>query len=69
MFNKRGSSTRGVFDGGDIERQKAQYFGKLENDFKSKFPNVAEIFKHMKQGFLADTKHMDENAERDKLEY
>ena len=69
MFNKRGSSTRGAFDGGEIEREKAKYFEKLENDFKNKYPNVAEIFKHMKQGYLADAKRMDESAERDKLEY
>ena len=69
MFNKRGLSTRGAFDGGDIEREKAKYFEKLENDFKNKYPNVAEIFKHLKQGYLADAKRMDESAERDKLEY
>lgn len=69
MFNKRGSSTRGPFDGGNIERDKAAYFGKLANDFKNKFPNVAEIFKHLEQGYLADAKRMDESAERDRLEY
>jgi hypothetical protein len=69
MFNKRGSSTRGPFDGGNIERDKAAYFGKLANDFKNKYPNVAEIFKHLEQGYLADAKRMDESAERDRLEY
>lgn len=69
MYNKRGFSTRGAFDGGDIEREKAKYFEKLENDFKNKYPNVAEIFKYLKQEYLADAKRMDENAERDKLEY
>ncbi len=69
MFNKRGFSTRGVFDGGDVERENAKYFEKLENDFKNKYPNVAEIFKHLKQGYLADAKLMDESAERNKLEY
>ncbi len=69
MFNKRGSSSRGPFDGGDIEREKATYFGKLSNDFKNKYPNVAEIFKHLEQGYLVDAKRMDEQAERDRLEY
>ncbi|CAD5254206.1 MULTISPECIES: hypothetical protein [unclassified Imperialibacter] len=69
MFNKRGSSTRGPFDGGNIERDKAAYFGKLANDFKNKYPNVAEIFKRLEQGYLADAKRMDESAERDRLEY
>jgi len=69
LFNKRGSSTRGPFDGGDIEREKAAYFGKLSNDFQNKYPNVAEIFKHLEQGYLTDAKRMDEQAERDRLEY
>ncbi len=69
MFNKRGSSTRGAFDGGDIEREKAAYFEKLANDFKNKYLSVAEIFKRMQQGYLADAKRMDERAERDRLEY
>lgn len=69
MFNKRGSSTRGPFDGGNIERDKAAYFGKLANDFKNKYPNVAEIFKRLSDGYLLDAKRMDEQAERDKLEY
>jgi hypothetical protein len=69
MFNKRGSSTRGPFDGGNIERDKAAYFGELANDFKNKYPNVAEIFRQLEQGYLADAKRMDERAERDRLEY
>jgi len=69
MFNKRGSSSRGPFDGGNIEREKAAYFGKLSNDFKNKYSNVAEIFKHLEKGYLADAKRMDEQAERDRLEY
>lgn len=69
MYNKRGSSTRGAFDGGNIEREKADYFEKLANDFKNKYPNVAEIFKRMQQGYLAEAKRMDEEAERNRLEY
>ncbi|HQQ94756.1 MAG TPA: hypothetical protein PLQ93_09390 [Bacteroidia bacterium] len=69
MFNKRGSSTRGPFDGGNIERGHAEYFKKLSNDYKNKYPNVAEIFKKLSDGYLFDAKRMDESAERDRLEY
>jgi hypothetical protein len=69
MYNKRGSSTRGAFDGGDIEREKAAYFKKLANDFKNKYPNVAVIFKRMQQGYLVEAKRMDEEAERNRLEF
>lgn len=69
MFNKRGSTTRGPYDGGNIERAKARYFEKLETNFQYKYPNVAEIFKHMKQRYLEDAKREDEEAQRNKLEY
>lgn len=69
LFNKRSFSARGVFEGGDIEREKAAYFENLENDYNNKFPHVAEIFKNLKQGYLIDAKRIDEEAERNKLEY
>jgi len=69
MSNKRSFSSRGAFEGGDIERDKATYFKKLADDFKNKYPNVADIFRRMEQRYLADAKQMDESAERDKLEY
>jgi hypothetical protein len=69
MFNKRGSSSRGPFDGGEIERGKAYYFEKLANQFKNLYPNVADIFKRLAEGYLLDAKRMDEQATRDRLEY
>jgi hypothetical protein len=69
MYNKRSFSTRGPFDGGNIEREKADYFSKLAQDVKNKYPNVAEIFRKMEHWYLSDAKRMDETAERDKLEY
>lgn len=69
LSNKRGFSSRGAFDGGDIEREKAAYFEKLEKDFKNKYPNVSEIFKRLSDGYLLDAKRMDDEAERSRLEY
>lgn len=69
LFNKRGSSTRGPFDGGNIERAHAEYFQKLADKHKVKFPNVADIFWNLAKGYLIYAKRMDEMAERDKLEY
>ncbi len=69
MFNKRGSSSRGAFDGGDIERDKASYFEKLANDIENKYPNVAEIFKQLAEGYLIDAKRRDDQAKRDRLEH
>ena len=69
LFNKRGSSTRGPFDGGNIERAHAEYFQKLANKHRVKFPIIADIFSNLAKGYLLDAKRMDEMAERDKLEY
>lgn len=69
LLNERSFSVRGVFDGGSIERANAAYFGKLENDFRGKYPNVSKVFKDLKKSYLKEGKRMDENAEIDKLEY
>ena len=42
---------------------------KRVNDFKNKYPNVAEIFKRLSEGYLIDAKRVDDQAKRDRLEY
>lgn len=68
-FNKRGSSSRGPFDGGNIEREKAEYFHKLSSLQKNKFPTVSTIFENLAKGYEEDAKRNDEQAERDSLDY
>ncbi|MBA7529425.1 hypothetical protein ES705_21623 [subsurface metagenome] len=68
-FNKRGSSTRGAFDGGDIERGHAEYFEKLSTKHRNKFPIVASILSRLAKGYREDAKRIDISAERDRLDY
>ena len=68
-YNKRGSSTRGVFEGGDIERGHAEYFQQQAKARKQKFPIVSKILSDLAIGYLAQAKRMDEEAERERLEY
>lgn len=68
-FNKRGSSTRGPFDGGDIERGHAEYFYRQAAAIKYEFPETAKILTSLAKGYEVDAKRMDESAERDKLDY
>lgn len=68
-FNKRSFSSRGPFDGGDIERGKAAYFKKLATAHQNKFPLVTGIFENLAKGYEEDAKRMDEHAERTRLEY
>lgn len=68
-FSKYSSSTRGAFDGGDIERNKAAFFKKIGDRTRNKFPSVAKIFYELEKYFAEDAKRMDNSAERDRLEY
>src|SRR5690606_32401380 len=68
-FNKRSFSSRGPFDGGDIERAKAAYFQKLATAHQNKFPSITSIFEKLAMGYEEDAKRMDEEAERRRLEY
>ena len=68
MYNKRGVTTRGIFDGGGIERDRAEYFGELASSLMCDYPNVAGIFQqlHVAYGELAN--NHDEMAERVRLD-
>jgi hypothetical protein len=68
-FNKRGSSIRGPFDGGYIERGHAKYFRSQADKIKFDFPITAEILNRLADGYENDAKRMDESAKRDKLDY
>lgn len=69
LFNKRGSSVRCAFDGGDIEREHANYFRKLANDYRAKYPTVSEIFSNLSDEYLKHAKQIDQQAELEGLEY
>jgi hypothetical protein len=62
ISNNLGLTTRGAFEGGDIERSKANYFNSLFEETKFTHPNVSLIFKDLKDGFLSQAKWEDENA-------
>lgn len=68
-FNKRGSSIRGPFDGGYIERGHAKYFRSQADKIKYDFPVTAELLNRLADGYEKDAKRMDESAKRDNLEY
>jgi len=68
-FNRRGSSIRGAFDGGNIERDHAQYFHSNAEKIRNKYPKTAEILNNLAIGYEKEAKRMDEMAERDKLDH
>lgn len=62
ISNNLGLTTRGAFEGGNIERFKANYFNSLFEEIKFTHPNVSLIFKSLRDGFLSQAKWEDENA-------
>jgi hypothetical protein len=68
-YNKRGSSTRGPFDGGIRERHLTEYFTKLSVGKAAKYPQIAAVFESLARGYAAEGKQEDERAERDRLDY
>jgi len=68
MFNKGGVTIRGAFDGGGIERDRAEYFGELASSLMCDYPNVAEIFRGLQDGYQVLANRYDEEAHRRKLD-
>ncbi|MFC2382476.1 MAG: hypothetical protein ACFNOQ_01925 [Porphyromonas sp.] len=68
MWNKRGVTTRGAFDGGGIEHERAEYFGKLASELMCDYPNVAEVFRRLQNDYGRLGNRHDEMAERDRLD-
>ena len=69
LFNKLGVTVRGAFDGGTIERERADYFGKLADRYRNKYPVVSGIFSDLEQDYLARAKQMDDQAQLEGLEF
>ena len=68
MWNKRGVTTRGAFDGGGIEHERAEYFGKLASELMCDYPNVSEVFRRLQYDYGRLGNRYDEMAERDRLD-
>ncbi|OOQ59655.1 hypothetical protein [Mucilaginibacter pedocola] len=69
VFNNHGSSSRGPFDGGNIERQLAANFNRFANLHKNKHRKLSRLFSDLAKRYELEALRMDEEAERDRLEY
>jgi hypothetical protein len=69
VFNKRGFSSRGPYEGGNRERKLAEYFLSLYHRISAKWPITAAVLKHLSKSYEHDAKHQDDSAELDSLEY
>lgn len=69
MFNKRGFTSRGGYEGGDIERNNATYFEGLSEKCQPLYPNVSKVFKNLSEQYTRMAKEMDDEATIAKLDY
>lgn len=68
MFDKKSSSTRGVFDGGDRERQIAATYKEVADKLLLHWPVTASIFESLVASYAHDAARQDEEAQRDSLD-
>lgn len=62
LSNNLGYTSRGAFEGGEIERYNASFYNKLFEETKITHPNVSLIFKSLSTKYLAEGLWEDENA-------
>lgn len=69
LYNKRGFTTRGGYDGGDIERYNADYFEDLKNQCLPLYPHVAKVSEDLANQYKRMAKEMDDQAAIAQLDY
>lgn len=62
ISNNLGFTSRGAFEGGDIERFRANFFNTLFEEVKFTHPKVSLVFNSLKENYLSQAKWEDENA-------
>ena len=67
MYNKRRMAIRRAFDGGTIEREKAEYFTQLALETMCDYPNVSAIFWGLQERYERLALQRDKLTEREKL--
>jgi hypothetical protein len=68
-FNKRSFATRSPNEGGNRERQLADYFKSLAKEIEIKWPATTKLLTNMSDTYLAHANEIDDRANRQSLEY
>jgi hypothetical protein len=64
IYNTRGPTSRGMFDGGDQERAIAASYFKQAEEFTDRWPRTAEFLRELSESYEREGRRMDEEAER-----
>ena len=69
VFNKRGTHSRSLFEGGVQEFELASYFRQHARALESKYPRVAAVLHELAAGYEGDARREDDEARTRDLEY
>ena len=63
-YNQRGVSFRGIYDGGNQERNMAQEYRGMAKRVAIRWPRTAAVLRRMADSYECDARHLDEQDER-----
>ena len=63
-YNNRGSTSRGVFDGGDQERALAARYNELAAPIRDQWPRTAAVLSELAKSYERDARRIDDEVER-----
>jgi hypothetical protein len=69
VHNKRGVTSRGMLDGGALERAEAQQYRMWADTVKFEWPRTASLLDRIASSFDDSARHHDDNAERTQWSY
>ena len=69
LSNKRGFSSRALFEGGNIERAHAQFFANLAEETLIEYPVISKIYSGLSAGYLENAKREDAEAQNMRLDF
>lgn len=68
IYNRLGSSVRGPYDGGEIERKKSERFDCIADELQIEYPITAKIYRRLARIYNEEAKRHDTEAEMLKLD-
>ncbi len=64
IYNNRGPTSRGVFDGGDQERALVARYNELAGRIRDQWPRTAAVLSGLARSYERDARRLDEEVER-----
>jgi hypothetical protein len=69
VVNSRGTTSRGMFEGGQQERDEAKVYSDYAKKINPKFQRAFKVLKELENSYKYDANRIDEEAEQDKMDF